>query len=720
MQYSFLKKFNDWLTRIVSVPGDSPETLVQKKIWWLFVTAGFFLLWGLYFYFKDHFGPEFKILNLIFIGGTFVFLVTFHLHKKGIEWYAFFTQIFIVLISTAKVYALGGLLNAGAPIFIGLIGPIYALILPNKKRAIFVFVLYMTLMTAATLLQPEKSEYYSTAFYFAGFYLGITQLFFALYYFTRKVENMKREEERRMQELDAFKTKFYTHITHEFRTPITVILGMAEQVKNDPEKWFDESLEMINRNGLKLLNLTNQMLELSKLDAKVVPVNMVQNDIAVYLQYLVESFGSLARSKEIKLSFIVRPDEIIMDYDPEKIQKILSNLLSNAIKFTPPGGRVDISAIKQGVTPKSRLVLTVKDTGPGISKEDIPKVFERYYQVERKENGLEEGTGLGLALVSELVKLFKGEVIVKSNIGKGATFIVSLPVSNQARFEKVKLLGKKEVSVSRYEQTAFEEWALGDSTDYQLLLLIVEDNPDVVQYLRSVLEGKYRIEVAENGQAGFEKATDLIPDLIVSDVMMPVMDGLAFCEKIRADFRTSHIPVILLTAKVDAASKVEGLTSGADVYLAKPFNKEELLIRIQKLIELRKILQERYKIKVVSQAEEEVVSGNSYEMEDGFMQKVRLALENHLSDEEFGIDELCRSLALSRSQLYRKFKALTDTTVHHFIRHLRLVKAKELLLTTELNVSEVAMETGFKALSHFSRVFLEEFGMAPSQVRKKK
>ncbi len=520
-----------------------------------------------------------------------------------------------------------------------------------------------------------------------------------------------------MQEVDKFKTRFYTHITHEFRTPLTIILGMAEQIKNKPEEWQHEGLKMIKRNGRKLLNLTNQMLDLSKLEANAMPVNLIQDDVTFYLKYLVESFHSLAEAKNIRLLFSSIPQEIKMDFDQDKIQDILSNLLYNAIKFTPVGGTIEVLVSRENLPPGSTLILKVKDTGTGIPSVHLHKVFDRYFQAENNNEGLTEGTGLGLAITQELVKLLEGEITLDSSLGKGSTFTVTLPITNRA-YNGQRLQSKVIAAASLpLEKSELSLHPQNGETNAKLVILVVEDNKDVIQYISSLLCVDYEIVVAGNGQEGFEKAVEIIPDLVISDVMMPMMDGFAFCEKLKSDLRTSHIPVILLTARADSESKMEGLKAGADVYLAKPFNREELFIRIEKLISLRKALQHRYQATISLQQRHDPVSSPILDKEDAFMQEVRQTLENHLSEEEFGIAELCRSLAMSRSQLYRKFAALTNTSVHRFIRKLRLVKAKELLLTTELNVSEVAYDTGFKNPSHFSRVYSEEFGVAPSRTR---
>ena len=762
-----IQKFNTWLTNYLQQPGDSKEVLLHKKIWWIINFAGFFILLLAILIVNDpQYGIDKNIADGIFLFAMPVALIGFHFYRRGIEEWALLSQITVVAICSFKVYLMGGLLVAGAPIFIGLIGPVYSLILPKKRRAIFVCIMYIVLMIGVTIIQPQQPKGLSVPLYVYGFAFGITQIFIVLFFFTTQVEKLKLREKKRMTELDDFKTKFYTNITHEFRTPLTIILGMAEQLavgskqqaagsEQPADVSEQEALTMIKRNGQKLLNLTNQMLNLSKLEANVMPVNLVQGDVVTYLKYLVESFHSLAAAKKIRLAFSAKPEKIRMDFDPEKMQDIVSNLLSNAIKFTPEGGLVKVAVSSWQLAAGSRqpadceppaencLLLTVKDTGAGISMEHLPQVFDRYFQADAN-GSLAEGTGLGLALTRELVKLLKGEITVESAPGKGSTFTARLPITNQAPITSEPPGHKHTASdfssplspaggsrgVDFAEKTTtFPPPTLpkqvrdrpsrgGQAPGAEkLVLLIVEDNADVLRYLRSLLTNDYDIVEAGNGLEGFEKAAAIVPDLVISDVMMPEMDGFAFCKKLKNDLRTSHIPVVLLTAKADAESRVEGLEAGADAYLAKPFDKDELFVRTKKLIELRQALQDRYAA-LLSNAETPA-ENDVFQKEDTFLQDMRRLLTAHLDDEEFGIAELCRSLGMSRSQLYRKFKALTDTTVHHFIRNLRLGKARELLLSSDLNVTEIAFETGFKNLSHFSKIFMEKFGDSPSQFRQK-
>ena len=714
---STIQKINSWLINYLQHPGDSEETIMIKKIWWLLNVTGLPFLILMSAVIGNHEGSFVVFLNFIWISSIVLSLLAFHFQKEHIEAYALFSQIVILVLSIVKAYLMGGLLHAGGVVFIGLIAPIYAITLPNKKRAFFIFLFFMVAMITVTLLQPDNPNNYILYYYFLGFIIGVSMAFLGLYYYTTQFEKLKKKEKQRMRELDKFKTNFYTNLTHEFRTPLTIILGMADQIKDNPVEWMDEGLKMIKRNGKNLLNLINQMLDLSKLEASLMAVNLIQDDIAIYIKYLVESFHSLADSKEIKILFKAEPKEIMMDFDPDKVMDIISNLLSNAIKFTPVGGLIHVSVLKDGNTSENHLILTVKDTGSGIPKEHLPKVFNRYFQSENSNEQLTAGSGLGLAFTKELVKLLKGKVWVESTINKGSTFSVSLPITNKEQKGHEQLLKEFDLSERSNISDKESKHKHEENKNEKLVILIVEDHKDVAQYLSSILSKDYQIEYSKNGKDGFEKAIDLIPDLVISDVMMPVMDGFSFCEKLKNDLRTSHIPVVILTALNDVESKMEGLSAGADVYLAKPFNRKELFVRIEKLIELRKSLQERYKTLAIFPHAVRQTTDHKLSTEDSFMKKVRENLETHLCEEEFGITELCRYMTMSRSQLYRKFSALTNTSIHQFIRKLRLIKAKELLLSTELNVSEVAYDTGFKNLSHFSRVYSEEFGISPSKAR---
>jgi signal transduction histidine kinase/AraC-like DNA-binding protein len=709
------KKGIERLTDYVGLPGDDPDTVLQKKIWWLLNLGSVPVLLISVFLMGTRLGTMVFYTNLVFLSSMAVPLVLFHFHRKNIEGYALFSQLAIVLLTSLKVYLMGGMLHTGTPVYVGFIAPVYALILPNKQRALYIFSLFTILMITATLLNPFGPEDYLFYKYFLGFLISMTSIFFTLYYFTTQWEKGKERERDQLRNLDNLKTRFYTHIAHEFRTPLMLISGMSDKVLEAPERWLEEGHETIQRNSRSLLRLTDQLLDLAKLEDRAMPLNLIQDDIVYYLRYLVESFHSAAKSREIRLSFKAEPNVMIVDFDPDKIREVMSNLLGNALKFTPKSGAIRVSLKSAPVEEGNRFCLSVRDTGIGISREELPRIFNRYFQAENQLQYNSAGSGLGLALTRELVHLMGGEIRVESQPGKGSVFEVTLPIHREApptriAFENVLPPGGG-VTSSKGAKVP-----MGGNSK-ALRLLIVEDNPDVVRYLSGVLEGEYRISIAENGLEGYEKALEEIPDLVISDVMMPVMDGFTLCRKLKGDIRTSHIPVVLLTARSDTDSRLRGLETGADAYLSKPFDRKELKIRIDRLIALRKKLQVRYRHRAAGEDQPIDERNREPHGEDSFMVRVKDILMAHLDEDDFGVQQLCSSLGMSRSQLDRKFSALTDTTVNQYLMNLRLNKARRLLQTTNLNVSEVAYDTGFKNPSHFSRAFSKRYGYAPGKFR---
>jgi signal transduction histidine kinase/DNA-binding response OmpR family regulator/ligand-binding sensor domain-containing protein len=563
-----------------------------------------------------------------------------------------------------------------------------------------------------TILPP----WYRTWWAYSSYVLIIGGFLFWIYQFQLN-RKLVEAEANRQKELHQTKSRLFTNITHEFRTPLTIILGMADQMKTDPQNWFNEGLHLIRRNGKQLLHLVNQLLDLSKLESGHMELKLIKGDVIGFLQYLTESFHSYAESKDIRLHFSSDMKILEMDYDAEKLQNAFSNLVSNAIKFTQAGGDVYIQlSLAKGSTESNgnQLLLIVKDNGPGIPKENLPHVFDRFYQVDATTTRRGEGTGIGLALTKELVQLMGGEIKVESELEWGTKFTILLPIAKSINdIEPASHLPASPVSKKMEVE---EKQYFSDVPQEDLpLILLIEDNADVITYLSSFLANEYAIITAPNGKLGVEKAIQVTPDLVVSDVMMPEMDGFEVCEILKNDERTSHIPIILLTAKSDTKAKLEGLGQGADAFLVKPFNREELLIRIEKLIELRRSLQEHYK-----HADEllKVTQKTKPSTDEIFLQKLISFVEENYSDELFGSAELCRKVGLSRSQLFRKLKAITGRSITNFIRSIRLAKGKELLASTDLTVSEVAFQSGFNSLNYFSKMFKEEFGLTPNEIRK--
>lgn len=516
---------------------------------------------------------------------------------------------------------------------------------------------------------------------------------------------LEQKEAERLKELDAFRSRLYTNITHEFRTPLTVILGTSEQLETQEfaKHPARKRLALIRRNGNNLLNLVNQMLDLSKLDHNELAVNYEQGDILAYLRYLTESFHSLADANNITLKVESKQTEIWMDYDAEKIRQILSNLLSNAIKYTSSGGQVVLTAQEQA----HQIHISVRDTGKGIAEADLPSIFNRYYQAN-DDIAKAGGTGIGLALTYELVKLLGGEIQATSELGKGTTVTFWLPIHR-----KVPIKQHEHVAVSTI--THPESTAINRTAPLKNLpkLLIVEDNRDVVEYLTACLQQQYDLIFAYNGQAGIEQALERTPDLIISDVMMPEKTGFELTDTLKKDERTSHIPIVLLTAKADIESKLAGLRRGADVYLPKPFYREELLVSLENLLSIRRKLQAKYQTLALATDTSEVAN----DQEALFLQKLRQLLEAALDDPNLKADDIAKQISMSRSNLYAKLTAVTGMSFNLYLRSLRLQKAKLLLTTTTLNISEIAYEVGFKTPSYFSTQFKKTFGYAPSEER---
>jgi signal transduction histidine kinase/DNA-binding response OmpR family regulator/ligand-binding sensor domain-containing protein len=566
----------------------------------------------------------------------------------------------------------------------------------------------MTTKPASILFKisaPWWKRWWAYTMYVAIVATGI----FLLYRFQLN-RRLAQEEAERLRALDILKSRMYTNIAHEFRTPLTVIQGMSDQARKYFQQSaileFDQSIKAIQRNGQQLLKLINQMLDLSRLDADQLQLNLIQDDIVTYLQYILESFHSYAGHKNIRLLFKPEVDQLIVDFDPDKLMHIISNLLSNAIKFTPDGG---IVTVKVSVSDNETLSLKVQDSGIGIPPEHQAYIFDRFYQIDNSSTRAGEGTGIGLSLTKELVELMQGSISLDSETGRGSTFTVHLPINRSAPTGKTTYVPIE--SISGPNEIPNTPIPSNDSDD-KPTILIVEDNADVRAYIQACLQHHYQIITANNGAIGINLALESTPDLIISDVMMPVKDGYELCRTLKQNQLTSHIPIILLTAKADEAAKIEGLEGGADAYLSKPFNQKELFVRLRKLIELRKRLQAYY------QNARPVAATSSFPQEDAFIKKVQSLLEEHLDDENYNVQLLAQEMNMSRSQVFRKLKALTGKSIVQYIREYRLHRAHQLLQQGGQSISEVAYQVGFKDPAYFSRAYSSLFGVPPSETNK--
>jgi signal transduction histidine kinase/DNA-binding response OmpR family regulator/Tfp pilus assembly protein PilF len=516
------------------------------------------------------------------------------------------------------------------------------------------------------------------------------------------------DQAEKLRNLDKVKSTFFANISHEFRTPLTLILnGLSDKI-NSAEPADQPAFEMMQRNAKRLLNLINQLLDLSRLDAQEMKMARENCDLIQLLQVTHASFSSLAHSRQVAFNLSLPEDPLISRVDIDKIEKILYNLLSNAFKFTPVNGTIHLKAEIKHSGPNKCLQVTVQNTGHGIPADQLPHVFNRFYQGKQYYSD-EQGTGIGLALTKELVELHDGKVWAESEEGQGACFIVQLPLSD-ADGEAVFSEGKLVENEFTFDQT---HNAPTEREKDLPTILVVEDNQDLRNYIRGSLGHKYQIVEAENGLIGLEKAFALIPDLIISDWMMPGMDGITICSRLKTDERTSHIPIIMLTALATGEARLQGLETGADEYLTKPFDNRELQVRINNLIESRRQLRERFSRELHLGPRKIPVTS----MDEKFLERVMEAVETHLGDPDFSMEKFGQQVSLSRMQLHRKLKALTGESPGDFLRSMRLKRAKSLLEAQSGNVSEVAYSVGFNNLSYFSRCYKETFGVSPSMLQ---
>lgn len=478
--------------------------------------------------------------------------------------------------------------------------------------------------------------------------------------------------------------------------------------------------------------MINQLLDLSKLEAGSMSLKARPENLVQLLKGMVLSFSSLAERKHITLRF--RPGSEILEgsliayVDRDKLEKTISNLLSNAFKFTQKGGSISISMGRGTLqrAPTDSIEIRIKDTGIGIPANRLPHIFDRFYQADDSYTCEQEGSGIGLALTKELVELHHGEIQVASEVGKGTTFTVHLPLGKD-HLKPEEIVAEAPLPAGESRETAApsseeigEGVAMGKpSEDVQSpegsedppIVLIVEDNADVRTYIREYLEENYQIEEAVDGEQGYEKSVNTIPDLIISDVMMPKLDGYELCHKLKTDERTNHIPVILLTARAGGESKFEGLETGADDYIIKPFDARELQVRVKNLIEQRRKLRERFAREITVQPKDITITS----MDEQFLQKAMDVVEQNLSDPEFSTERFAQRVAMSRMQLHRKLRALTDHSAHEFVRTYRLKRAAQLLRHQASTVTEICYDVGFNSLSHFSKAFREQFEQSPSE-----
>ncbi len=510
--------------------------------------------------------------------------------------------------------------------------------------------------------------------------------------------------------------EFFTNVTHEFRTPLTVILGCAEELKAKAKNKENASeIDAISRQGQRLLCLVNQLLDIAKVRSSIGKANWKTGNITAFIQMVVENIRPQAVKNFIEIDYFANEKEVEMDFVPDFMCKIMTNILSNALKFTPKGGRIIIRSMLD----KKLLRVSIKDTGCGISPEDLTRVFEPFFQADSHANA---GTGIGLALTKQMTEAMGGNIEVFSKPGEGATFLLSIPTAHgENRYEKwipdfgVKRADEDEPGCNpNREPVVNQDDVVSKDSD---IALVVEDNEDIARYIGNIIGDKYSVVYARNGREGIIKAEEYVPDVIITDIMMPECDGLEMTRDIRKSELLNHIPVIIVTAKSDDEHKLQGLDSGADAYLIKPFSPDELKLRILKLVEYRTMLREKYS-RMLTEGGEILQEPDAPELEKLFLVKINRFIAANISLSNLNSEMLADNMCLSKSQINRKVKSITGINTATYIKQSRLAHAQILLKNPETSIGDIVLMCGFESASYFTKLFKEKFGVTPSQYRR--
>lgn len=552
-------------------------------------------------------------------------------------------------------------------------------------------------------------------------YFAFTLLILTIIVFSRRIviknerakfqQEQIEKESKRQQELNALKTRFFTNVSHEFRTPLTLILTPLEKlIKTTNDESFKKHLSLIQQNAKRLLGLVNQLLDFRKIEENKLQVSYIYGNIIGFIGHIIDSFTDFQESKNISLDFLPDEKELFMQFDKDKLEKILFNLISNAFKFTPENGYIRIFAEVVEVDGTEHLKIIVKDNGIGISEDQLEKIFDRFYQSDLPNDFITKGSGIGLSLAHDFVELLNGSISVQSKINRGSSFIVLLPVNRNSTQD----IGEDKIwpEVNNEGKTAIPSTAVSAAKNKKTIML-VEDNSDFRYYLNDSLQSKFNILEAENGSIALETLKTKQPDLIVSDVMMPVMDGLTFCSKIKTAPSFSHIPIILLTAKSTQQDQLDGLHQGADEYITKPFNLEILEARIDYLLAQRKRFATHYQ----KNFQVEIENNSITPLDEKLLKRTHDLINKNISNSEYSVEKLSKDVGMSRVYLYKKTTSLTGKTPVELIRLVRLKKAANLFLESQLSISEVAYDVGFTDPKYFSKQFKIEYGVLPSKYK---
>ena len=568
----------------------------------------------------------------------------------------------------------------------------------------------------------------------------ISILFYFIYLFIVNREKLKhqlyfeRENARQLQELDRLKHKFFMNISHEIRTPLSLIMGPLEKILSTDlsKESILAHINIMKRNTSILRKLVDQLLDYRRLETGNLNLNLKQGNLSIFLQEMITPFKQLANDRNIELDFNISDKSLFLAFDSDKVEKILNNLISNAIKYTESGGKINISVsptlideleytdnyIPPVNTEKGKIQkfvkIVVRDTGIGIPDAQVPRIFDRFRQIENDSRKSSSGAGIGLSLTKELVKLHNGHIKVKSILGKGTKFTVLLPYIDQ---DNAGSRGRMEPSADMRKKREIPQNLDTNEHEKQKsnhIILVVDDNPDIREFIRIHFEPEYRVITAEDGKEAWTKSLDLVPDLIISDIMMPGIDGVELCRKIKDDERTSHIPVIMLTALTSKEKRLAAISSGADDYIDKPFDVALLKAKADNILYIRKSLRERFSKELLLKPKDVVIASP----EEKFLRKVIHVIEKNMAHPDLDVDYLARQVGVSRTQLYRKISALTDMAVKEFVKDIRLKRASQLIIQGKLNISEIALEVGFNDISYFRKCFKEKYGVSASKYMK--
>lgn len=514
---------------------------------------------------------------------------------------------------------------------------------------------------------------------------------------------LRRRSHLALKRLSALRENFFTNITHEFRTPLTVILGLSHDLQDAETEAVRESTRTIERQGKGLLTLINQLLDISKIKSSVGNPDWCNGNITAHLTMIIETYRDYARSRNIDLHFLAK-EAVEMDFVPDYVSKVMNNLLSNAFKFTPEYGKVSVSVWRES----NCLFLDVADTGEGMDKETLSHVFEPFYQAETDARNI--GTGVGLALVKQIIDAVEGSITVESTVGKGTTFHIHVPIHNDS---------KRDMGITTIDNSPLlpeNETTPADSEgeDSQCHLLVIEDNRDIAAYIGSLFADRYAVSYAANGREGMEKALNLVPDLIITDLMMPGMDGLEVCRQVRGNEIINHIPIIVVTAKITEEERIKGLEAGADAYLAKPFNADELRTRVEKLLDRHRHLRDKFSNSADTDKEQKLT-----DVERHFLAKVVDFIYQLLDKRHLDVNTLAEKLCMSPRQLHRKLVAITGDSPATYMLKIKMQRARNLLETKPgLTIENIADRCGFEHTPNFYSAFRKMYGVTPMDYRR--